>query len=228
MRSPRDSFGSSFSATVFTVGVILLISGATGIVFDIVSESPISGLGIQIDVGLELVGIVTVVGAILEDGVDPRAAGSLDDRLQDEDHWTVYITWSLFETLQQFASRSESESLSIGLAVTPARQLTGAEGIPDATPVFTHLYLPHRPNSVSTVFGIDLHTPPGRTHGKFVTHPFSELRLTKRDDLHEIVFVAVPPWDEDSIAAFDRVGRRHPIRVIDAVPSDEPLPEVNQ
>lgn len=151
-----------------------------------------------------------------------------DARFQYEAQWTVYITQSLLETLQQFATHSKPDSLSIGLAVTPARRLTGAGEIPESMPVFTHLYLPHRPNSVSSVFGIDLHTPPGRTHGRFVTHPFSELRLTKRDDLHEIVFVAVPPWDEDSIAAFDRAGRRHPLCVIDAIPPEEPLPHVNQ
>lgn len=228
MRSPGDSFGSTLSATVFAVGAVLFISGAIGTVLDTVPAAPVTGLGMPIDVDLELLGIVTVVGAVLGDRTNHRPSAAPDTRLQHEEQWTAYITRSLFETLQQFAIQSDPESLSIGLAVTPARRLTGGDEIPGELPVFTHLYLPNQPNSVSSVFGVDLHTPPGRTHGRFVTHPFSELRLTKRDDLHEVVFVAVPPWDEDSIAAFDRAGRRHPIRVVDAVPPDEPLPQVDQ
>jgi len=226
MRS--DSFESPLTTRVFALGALLFIAGVIGIVLDTVSMGSTSGLGVGVDLDLEVLGIVTVAGAVLGDRIVHRPDSLSGASTHDEDYWTVYITRPLLETLQQSAQRSEPESLSIALAATPAQHLTGAEELPKPMPVFTHLYLPHRANSVSAVFGVDLHTPPGRTHGRFVTHPFSELRVTKRDDLHEIVFVAVPPWDEDSIAAFDRAGRRHPMCVINAVPPEESLPTTNQ
>jgi len=228
MRAVSDRFESPFSGTAFTLGAILFVAGAIGIVLDIVSEGPVSGLGMPIDLDLELLGIVAVTGAILGDHVQNQSSPLADTRHSDDRHWDVYISRPLLETLLQFARRSEPESLSIALATTPAGQLSDAEEISDTVPVFTHLYLPEQPNSVSSVFGMDLHTSPGRTHGRFVSHPFSELQLTKRDDLHAVVFVAVPPWDETAIAAFDREGHRHSIQVVDGTPPDEPLPSPNQ
>jgi len=227
MRAVSDRFNSPFSRAAFAAGAILFVAGAIGITLDIMPEDPVSGLGMQIDFDLEVLGIVAVTGAVLGDRI-PHRPSSLPDTRHSDRHRDVYISRPLLETLLRFARRSEPELLSIGLATTPAGQFSNTNGISDSIPVFTHLYLPERPNSVSSVFGMNLHTPPGRTHGRFVTHPFSELQLTKRDDLHAVVFVAVPPWDETAIAAFDRAGRRHSIRVVEGTPPDEPLPSLNQ
>ena len=54
-----------------------------------------------------------------------------------------------------------------------------------------------------------------------MSHPRGDLRLSKRDDLHEVVFVAVPPWEEDSLAAFDRSGREQTYTVLDVEPPEE-------
>ncbi|MGQ3722985.1 hypothetical protein [Natrialba aegyptia] len=229
MPSISDRFESPLSTTVFLVGTLLVISGAIGILLDIVSKQTVSGLGMWTDLDLGIVGIITVTGAVFKNHTQQSA-----EPVSDTDHRPtrpkreIYITRSLLETLLQLARQAEPNSLSIGLATTPAGELNGADGVFHMTPVFTHLYLPEQPNSVSSVFGVDLHTPPQRTQGRFVTHPFSELRLTKRDDLHEIVFVAVPPWDETSVGAFDRAGRRHSLRILDAVPPEEPLPQPKQ
>ncbi|MDS0282696.1 hypothetical protein NDI86_11220 [Halomicroarcula sp. S3CR25-11] len=126
------------------------------------------------------------------------------------------MTEPLRETLLSFAAEAEPDPVSFGLAVTPAGELDRCDQLPARTPVFTDLYLPERPNSVSAVFGMDLETPPRRTQGRFVSHPRSALEVTKRDDLQEVVFVAVPPWDDDAVAAFDRAGRRRPLGTVDA------------
>jgi len=228
MRAVSDRFESPFSGTAFALGAILFIAGAIGIILDVLPEGPMAGWGMQIDLDLELLGIVAITGAVLGERIQHPPSPLPDTHRNSDCHWDVYISRPLLETLLQFARRSEPESLSIGLATTPAGQLSDAEGLSDTIPVFTHLYLPEQPNSVSSVFGMDLHTPVGRTHGRFVSHPFSELQLTKRDDLHAVVFVAVPPWDETTIAAFDRAGRRHSIRVVEATPPDESLPSLNQ
>ncbi len=91
-------------------------------------------------------------------------------------------------------------------------------GLTPDTPVFTDFYLPDAAGAVSRVFGVDLSTPPGQTQGRFVSHPDGGLEVEQTDDLHEAVFVAVPPWDLDSLAAFERDGRRRPLEVIDAHP----------
>jgi len=48
--------------------------------------------------------------------------------------------------------------------------------------------------------------------------------VSKRDDLHEVIFVAVPPWDEESLAAFDRSGREKELTILDVEPPEEQTP----
>jgi len=138
----------------------------------------------------------------------------------------IYLTEGLRTTLLRLAREREPESVTMALDVTPAGDLPApADGEGDAldaeTPVFTHFYLPRDADSVSAVFGLDLGTPVGQTQGRFVSHPTGGLSVSTTDDLHEVVFVAVPPWDDDSLAAFDRSGRRRPLSVLDVEPPDE-------
>jgi hypothetical protein len=154
------------------------------------------------------------------------AANSLDRSVDQYkcrrpvDGGVYYVTRGLVETLLRLARESEPERTTISLSVTPASELTGAD-LPPETPVFTHFYMPEAGASVNAVFGVDLGTPVGQTEGRFVSHPQGGLSVSKLDDLHEIVFVAVPPWDEDSFAAFDRRGRRQQVTVVDAAPPEE-------
>ena len=135
----------------------------------------------------------------------------------------VYATRGLIEALLEFAAKAEPEKVTISLAVTPAGELHGDVDLPTETPVFTHFYPPDAGRSVRAVFGVDLSIPAGQTQGRFVSHPQGALAVSRTDDLHEAVLVAVPPWDDDSIAAFDRSGRRQSLDVFDAEPPQELL-----
>ena len=139
----------------------------------------------------------------------------------------VYVTRGLLDLLLERARKREPESVTIGLAVTPAGSFDSEPEVEDltpGTPVFTTFYLPDAGGSVEAVFGSDLATPSGQTPGLFVSHPDGSLSLSRTDDLREVVFVAVPPWDGESVAAFGRDGRRKRVCVIDAEPPQESLP----
>lgn len=132
----------------------------------------------------------------------------------------VYITRGLVKTLLRLARDAEPEEVTISVAVTQASELPETD-LPPETPVFTDFYLPSAGGSVNAVFGMDLGTPAGQTHGRFVSHPTGELSISETDDLHEVVFVAIPPWERDSFAAFDRAGRKHHLDVLDVEPPEE-------
>ena len=131
----------------------------------------------------------------------------------------VYLTRGLLDVLLETASDREPDRVTVGLAVTPAGEFDGLD-LPAETPVFTHLYLPDAGRSVSAVFGVDLGTPPGL----FLSHPDGSYDLTRRDDLREVVLVAIPPWRADAVAAFGRDGRRRELVVLDAEPPVESPP----
>lgn len=131
-----------------------------------------------------------------------------------------YATRGLAQTLLRMAGESEPDQTTVPLAVTPASEIPDADLDPE-TPVFTHFYMPDAGGSVNAVFGVDLGTPVGQTQGRFVSHPQGRLEVSTRDDLHEVVFVAIPPWDDESLAAFDRRGRKRELRILDVEPPEE-------
>lgn len=135
----------------------------------------------------------------------------------------LYATRGLVETLLRMAREREPESTTISLAVTEAADIPAADLDPE-TPIFTHFYMPSAGSSVNAVFGVDLGTPVGQTQGRFVSHPRGDLRLSKRDDFHEVIFIAVPPWDDDSIAAFDRSAEEQELTILDVEPPEEQTP----
>lgn len=137
----------------------------------------------------------------------------------------VYVTRALIDVLLDLASDADPDDVTTGVSVTLAGELEGADGLEPETPVFTDFFLPDPGNSVNAVFGVDLSTPARQAQGRFVSHPVGELEVTRQDDLAEIVFVAVPPWqtDERSFAAFDRSGKQQPLEIIDASPPDQSL-----
>lgn len=132
----------------------------------------------------------------------------------------VYATQGLVDSLLRFAREADPDGVTISLSVTPAGDLPETDLASDQ-PVYTHFYMPEAGGSVNFVFGIDLGTPTGQTQGRFVSHPNGELRVRQRDDLHERVFVAVPPWDRESIAVFDRRGNEQPLELLDIEPPAE-------
>lgn len=132
----------------------------------------------------------------------------------------LYATRGLVETLLRMASESDPETTTIPLAITEATDIPEANLDPE-TPIFTHFYMPDAGGAINAVFGVDLGMPIGQTQGRFVSHPRGDLQLSKRDDLKEVVFVAVPPWDDDSLAVFDRHGRKQQLTILDVEPPEE-------
>lgn len=131
---------------------------------------------------------------------------------------TVFATEGLLDALLDAAAATDPEGLSMALSVTPAGDLDGADGLDPKRPVFTDLYVPQGNRSVNAVFGMDVTIPPHQTQGRFLSHPDGRRDVSLEDDLHEVVLVAVPPWERDDVAAFDRSGRRLALTVLDAVP----------
>lgn len=130
----------------------------------------------------------------------------------------VYATRGLVHALLEFAREREPDSVTISISTTPAGEIPDAAVAADA-PVFTHFDLPGAAAPVNAVFGVDLGTPPG-TEGRFVSHPDGRLGVRQTDDLHEVVIVAVPPWDEGSVAAFGRDGSRFQLELLDVTPPE--------
>lgn len=132
----------------------------------------------------------------------------------------IHITRGLVETLLRLAEEADPDSRTIPLAVTRARDLPGTD-LADETPVFTHFYMSSKGDALNAIFGVDMKTPAAQTPGIFVSHPLGELKVTKRDDLREIIFVAVPPWSKESLKAFDRKGYVRELTILDVEPPEE-------
>ncbi len=135
----------------------------------------------------------------------------------------VYITADLLNVLLEEAGNHEPHSVTIELAVTRAGEFDDLDLPPD-TPVFTTFYFPGASRSVEAVFGSNLGTPAGESPGLFISHPDGTLDLEQTDNFREIVLVAVPPWDLESVAVFSRNGQRQTLDIIDSVPPEESLP----
>jgi hypothetical protein len=134
----------------------------------------------------------------------------------------LYVTRGLVDTILGFAAESDPDRVTVPLAVTRARDLPGVD-LPDETPVFTHFYMPSEGDAVNAVFGMQLGIPSGETPGIFVSHPVQQLRLTREDEFREAIFIAVPPWEEDSLAAFERNGDKQEYTILDIEPPEESL-----
>ncbi len=133
----------------------------------------------------------------------------------------VYVTRGLVDVLLDLAEDAEPERTNVVLATTPAGEFEADLGVDPETPILTHFYLPDAGQAVNAIFGVDLATPAGRGRARFVSHPQGKLEVTKSDDLAGVVLVAVPPWEDRSLAAFDRSGTRLELSILDAEPPQE-------
>lgn len=136
----------------------------------------------------------------------------------------MHITQGLLEVLLELAAERAPMDLEVDLTAMPAGELDGEHSLDESTPVLTHFDLPTTGNSVSAVFGFDLGSSPGRADGRFISHPAGDLDVRPTDELHAMMLIAIPPWDRESVAAFDRSGRRQVLTVVDAEPPAESLP----
>lgn len=136
----------------------------------------------------------------------------------------IFITSGLLDGLLSLAATQVDTSLSVPLIATPATDLDVGV-VPEDSMVFTDFYLPDSAASVSSVFGVDLGTPTVRTDGRFISHPDHYLGVSVTDDLHQIMIIAVPPWDHESVGAFSRDNTRVELSVIDVDEGTESIPE---
>jgi len=137
----------------------------------------------------------------------------------------IYVTRDLLTVLLDRAAESDPDKTSLKLSPTRAGEFDEETGLDPEVPVLTHFTPAGVGGSVNAVFGVDIGTPAGRGGARFVSHPDGFLGVSKRDDLAAVVLVAVPPYDDDSVAAFDRAGDGIELAVIDAAPPEESIPE---
>lgn len=135
----------------------------------------------------------------------------------------VYITGGLLDALLDMAREADPDDINVVIAATPAGEFEADLDLEPSVPILTHFYFPGAGDSVSSVFGMDLGTPSGRGRARFVSHPSGRLELTRTDDFAAAVIVATPPWDRESVAAFDRGSRRLDLEVVDAEPPTDDL-----
>nr|WP_221625813.1 hypothetical protein [Halobellus ruber] len=121
------------------------------------------------------------------------------------------------------AAEADPDGISVVLASTSAGEFESELELESETPVLTHFYFPETSGSVNAVFGVDLGTPAGRGRARFVSHPDGRLAATREDTFAAALVVAVPPWESDSVAAFDRNDRRLDLDVLDVEPPQERL-----
>jgi proteasome lid subunit RPN8/RPN11 len=137
----------------------------------------------------------------------------------------IRITRDLLTVLLERAADAEPQSVTISLATSPATELEWESDPREMEgPVFSHFYMPEAGRSTGAVFGVDLAVSPGRTQGRFVSHPDGDPSVSVTDDLHAVVFVAVPPWTDADVVPYDRSGRQHSLEILEAAPPDESVP----
>lgn len=224
MRNETNRTDEHVAKYGFLVGAALVGCAVTWEIVAVALGVRLPGWELQLVRDAELLG--AGIGTLALAGTLVTAGGSKPtSRTRIRPETTVYMTRGLFELLCGLAADAEPADRTIGLTTVRVDHLDGdTANVPPETPVFTHFYLPGVAEPTTEVFGIDLGVPPDRTRGLFVSHPKGPLALTKRDDLHGIVFVAVPPWDRGSVVPFDRHGRKHHLRLVRAAPPEESVP----
>lgn len=136
----------------------------------------------------------------------------------------IHVTRDLLTVLLGRAAERDPAETNLRLSATRAGDFESDTGLDPETPILTH-FTPDVAESVNAVFGVDLGTPAGHGGARFLSHPDGFLGVSRTDDLAAVVVVAVPPYDHESVAAFDRSGDGVELAVLDAIPPEESLPE---
>jgi hypothetical protein len=133
---------------------------------------------------------------------------------------STYATRALVSVLCELAADADPNSVSVRLAATRVGDLDPTDGpltgLDAETQVLSDFYFPDAGNSLSGVFGMDLAAPTGQTAGRFTSHPLGDSEVSVTDDLHATVLVGVPPWEVESVRAYDRQGSRRDLVLVDA------------
>lgn len=119
---------------------------------------------------------------------------------------------------------STGEANTTGRSSTSERRADGQLDVVDVpladldpeTPIYSDFYFPDVGNAVRNVFGIDLGTPAGQSHGRFLSHPTGDPEMSVRDDLHAVVLVAIPPWTAENVSAYERRSRPCSLSIVAA------------
>lgn len=125
----------------------------------------------------------------------------------------IFITADLLETVLDIASRSAPKKTSIGLTSEKSKDLD-LKNVCDNKDVFHDFYFPSG-KSINEIFGMDISTPPTSTQARFISHPSGYDKIMKKDELHKIIFIAVPPWDKKSTKVYNRNGKEYDLVIID-------------
>lgn len=137
----------------------------------------------------------------------------------------IHVTRDLLTVLLDHAEEHDPGEVNLQLSATAASEFDADLSLDPGTPLLTHFTLGDVGRSVNAVFGVDLGTPAGRGRARFLSHSDGYLGLSKTDDLAAVVLVAVPPYDDEHVAAFDRAGEPIELGIVDAAPPEESIPE---
>lgn len=137
------------------------------------------------------------------------------------------ITTALLTVLLELATDADPRPVNVLLVARPAGELEPLPGdgvsidsIEPDSPVFSDFYFPDAGKAIREVFGVDLGSPPGQAHGRFLSHPMGDPDLAVTDDLHARVLVAVPPWSVENVFAYDRHGTKLDLQTVAASPPE--------
>ncbi|MFW6265718.1 MAG: hypothetical protein ACOC2A_02965 [Halanaeroarchaeum sp.] len=135
----------------------------------------------------------------------------------------VYVTAPLLDALLELARDRDPDPVSVPLSTRGPGDLEPNEGagtpledVPPSTAIFAEFSFPDAGGAVNRVFGVDLGQPARSAQGRFVSHPDADPDLSSRDDLAPRVVVAIPSWTAEDVRAYDRRGRRLPLRRVAA------------
>lgn len=124
----------------------------------------------------------------------------------------IFITSDLLDTLLDLASKSSPKKISIGLTSEKSKKLD-LKNISNDKEVFYDFYFPSA-KSIKDIFGMDISTPPSSTQARFISHPSGYAKIMKNDELHKIIFIAVPPWDKESVKVYNRNSEEYDLEII--------------
>jgi hypothetical protein len=134
-----------------------------------------------------------------------------------------YITRGLLDGLLEMSASQEPSSLSVVLNATAAENFDSDITVEPTIEILSHFYFPQSEAPVTAVFGMELGVPAGRGKARFISHPQGPPEPTQRDTHAGVIIIAIPPWEADSCAVYDRHSNRLELEIINAAPPENRL-----